>query len=89
MTVNNLQFTNMHKDDKKPGTLYKNVERSFGRMILYNFFGGIVWGLGVLIGTTIIFALIAYFVTKVDFVPIFGEFAARVIENAQTNLSTQ
>jgi len=79
----------MHKDDKKPGTLYKNVERSFGRMILYNFFGGIVWGLGVLIGTTIIFALIAYFVTKVDFVPIFGEFAARVIENAQTNLSTQ
>lgn len=89
MSVNNLQFTNMDKEEKKPGTIYKNVERSFGRMIIYNFFGGIAWGLGVLIGTTIIFALIAYFVTKIDFVPIFGEYAARVIENAQTNLSPQ
>lgn len=68
---------------------YRKVERPLGKMVLYNFLGGIAWGLGVLIGTSIIFALIAFFVTKIDFIPIIGQFLADVIKAAQNNLNTR
>jgi len=68
---------------------FNKVERSIGKMLFYNFIGGIAWGLGVLIGTTIIFAIVAYFASNIDFVPIFGKFMANVIESAQTNLQAQ
>lgn len=76
----------MSEENKHSGEKYKNIDRPIGKMILYNFLGGIAWGLGVLIGTTIVLAFLAFFVTKIDFVPIFGQFAAQVIESAQNNL---
>lgn len=76
-------------EKSEPGEKYKNIDRPISKMLLFNFLGGIAWGLGVLIGTTIIFALIGIFVTKIDFIPIFGEFAARVIKSAQVNLQPQ
>jgi len=75
-------------DKQESGEKYKNVQRPMGKMLYYNFIGGIAWGLGVLIGSTIIFALIAFFIGKVDFVPLFGQFAAKVIESAQFNLQS-
>jgi len=66
------------------------VNRPLGKMLINNFLGGIAWGLGVIIGTTIILALIAFFVSKVDFVPILGKFLSDVIKATQiapTNLS--
>lgn len=56
-------------------------------MLLYNFLGGISWSLGVLIGAGLIFSAVAYFVGKIDFIPILGEFLSKVIQSSQTNLT--
>lgn len=72
-------------EETKSGEKFKNIHRSLGKMLYYNFLGGIAWGLGVLIGTSIIFALIAFFISKIDFVPILGQILADVIKASQTN----
>ncbi len=55
-------------------------------MIFNNFFGGIAWSLGVLVGASILIAIAAYFARRIDFVPIFGHFFAEVLKSAQSNL---
>lgn len=55
-----------------------NVYRSRGKMLLDNFLGGMVWSFGVWVGTVIIAAVILYFLSKIDFVPLIGDFVADV-----------
>lgn len=54
------------------------VYRSRRKMLLDNFLGGIVWAFGVWVGTTIIAVIVFYFISKVDFVPIVGNFVSEV-----------
>ena len=69
---------------------FEKIDRPLGKMIVYNFLGGISWGFGVLIGTTVILAVIAFFINqKVDLVPVFGRFFAEVLKSAQNNLVPQ
>ena len=68
------------------GENYKNVERSLGKIIVNNFIGGIFWSLGAIIGTTIIVSAIAYFVSRVDVIPILGHFIAEVLKSSQEAL---
>jgi hypothetical protein len=56
----------------------ENIYRSRKKMLLDNFLGGIVWSIGVWIGTTIIVALLVYFFSKINFIPIIGDFVAEI-----------
>lgn len=47
-------------------------------MLLDNFLGGIVWSLGVWVGTTIVVAILVYFLAKVNLVAVVGEFMSDV-----------
>lgn len=77
-----------HKKPKEQP--YEKVDRPFWKILVYNFFGGIAWGFGVLIGTTAILALIAFFINKnVDLVPVLGHFFAEVLKSAQNSLVPQ
>jgi len=55
-----------------------NVSKSLWKILLNNFLGGIVWSFGVWVGTAIIAVIIIYFISKVDFVPLVGNFLADV-----------
>jgi len=79
----------MEQNNSQPGENYKQVERNFGKMLVSNFLGGIAWSLGVLIGTSIVFSLIAIIISKINFVPIFGNFLAKVLESAQSTFNTR
>ena len=79
----------MSEEIQQPGEKYKNIERPLGKILLYNFLGGITWGLGVLIGTGIIISIAAFFVSKIDFIPILGQFLADILKSAQSNLTTR
>src|SRR3989338_4645975 len=57
-------------EQEQPGELYKKVERPLGKILLNNFLGGIFWSLGMLIGTTLVFSIIIFFVREIDFIPI-------------------
>lgn len=75
------------EDNIQPGENFKKVDRSIKKMLLYNFLGGISWSIGVLVGASLVFSVIAYFIGKIDFIPILGDFLAKVIQSAQTNLT--
>ncbi|OGD95614.1 hypothetical protein A3A48_00980 [Candidatus Curtissbacteria bacterium RIFCSPLOWO2_01_FULL_37_9] len=73
-------------EQEQPGELYKKVERPLGKILLNNFLGGIFWSLGMLIGTTLVFSIIIFFVRKIDFIPIISNFMTDIIETSQNNL---
>ena len=60
---------------------HEKVNRSKKEIFINNFIGGVAWGLGSIIGFTIIFAIIGYLISKVDFVPIMGGFVQDVVNN--------
>ncbi len=60
----------------------ENIYRSRKKMMLENFLGGISWSLGVWIGTTFVIALLVFLLSKIDFVPVIGDFVAKVMSHA-------
>ena len=57
---------------------YKKVVMNKKQIITNNFIGGISWGLGATIGLAVVLAILGFVLGKVDFVPVVGDFAARV-----------
>lgn len=67
---------------------HENVYRGTKKMVYHNFLGGIAWGLGASFGASIFLALIAFFLSQVDFVPIVGDFFQQVSEYIQSRPRT-
>jgi len=68
---------------------YIEVSQSGRRRFLLGLIGGLGWGIGITLGTSLLLILIGFIVSKIDFVPILGNFLAQVIESAQTNFRTR
>jgi len=68
---------------------YIEVSASAKKRFLIGLAGGIGWGIGLTVGTAAIIYVVGIFVSKIDFVPVFGKFAAEVIKSAQSNLTTR
>ena len=68
---------------------YIEVSASAKKRFLIGLAGGIGWGIGLTFGTAAIIYMVGILVSKVDFVPVFGKFAADVIKSAQSNLTTR
>lgn len=47
-------------------------------MLFNNFIGGIAWAVGVWIGTTVIIALTVFIISKINLIPLVGNFVAEV-----------
>ena len=65
---------------------YIETPGSFKKRFLLGIIGGLGWGLGITLGTTLVIVILAFFVSKIDFVPILGQFLADVIKASQPNL---
>lgn len=63
----------------------ENIYRTRRQMITNNFLGGIAWGVGVTIGLTLFFAVLAFVSSHVNFVPIVGSFVSNVLNYVLTN----
>ena len=56
-----------------------NINRPKKIIFTNNFIGGIAWGLGVTVGLTAFIGTLAFVGSRIDFVPVVGEFASKVI----------
>lgn len=65
---------------------YIEVSASNRKKFITSLFGGLGYGLGLALGTSIFFLIIGVFVSKIDLEPIIGQFLADVIKAAQPNL---
>jgi Domain of unknown function (DUF5665) len=54
------------------------------RQMMHNFLRGLVFGLGSVLGGTVVVAFVLYVLAHVDFIPIVGEWAARITDIIQS-----
>ncbi len=64
---------------------YRSADKPLKKIIFNNFIGGIAWTLGVAVGSTIIIALLSYFLGQINLVPFVGDFVLKVVEFVQQN----
>ncbi|TXH01538.1 MAG: hypothetical protein E6P95_01650 [Candidatus Moraniibacteriota bacterium] len=65
----------------------EGVYRSRKRMLIDNLLGGIMWSIGVWIGTTLIAVILLTFLSKVDFVAVVADFITEVTKHMAKNRS--
>ena len=57
---------------------FVRIHNSVPRLLLFQFFRGLAFGLGTVIGATILVGLVSLFLSNIDFIPIVGEWAAEI-----------
>ena len=65
---------------------YIEINSSGKQRFLHGLLGGIGWGIGLTLGTAAIIVVMGFFASKINFVPILGQFLADVIKESQANL---
>lgn len=63
----------------------QNIYRSKKMMMFNNFLGGIAWGLGSTIGVAIVIALAGFILSKLDVIPVIGNFATQLTHYVQAH----
>lgn len=57
---------------------FVRIHNSYWRLIIFQFFRGLAFGLGTVVGATILVSLLVYMLSSIDFIPILGEWAAEI-----------
>ena len=59
------------------------IYNSLPRLLGVNFLKGLAFGLGTVLGATILVSILALFLSNIDFIPIIGEWAAQIAQQMQ------
>ncbi|MGH1464628.1 MAG: DUF5665 domain-containing protein [Cognatishimia sp.] len=54
------------------------VQNSYWRLVMFQFLRGLAFGLGSVVGATILVSLLAWWVSQFEFLPIVGDWAAQI-----------
>jgi len=67
-------------------SIAENVSRKpLKGILLHNFLGGVAWGLGVTVGATVILALGGFLLSKINYIPLVGNFVISINEFVAEN----
>ncbi|MEW7009189.1 MULTISPECIES: DUF5665 domain-containing protein [unclassified Lentilitoribacter] len=58
---------------------YIKVHNSMPRMLGFQFMRGLAFGLGSVVGATVLVSVLVYFLSTIDFIPIIGEWAKEIL----------
>jgi hypothetical protein len=61
------------------------VQNSIPRLLMFNFARGLAFGLGTVLGASVLLSLVAWSLSQINFIPVIGEWAAEIarqMENA-------
>lgn len=50
------------------------------RLVMFQFFRGLAFGLGTALGASILVSLLGWWMAQFEFIPIIGDWAARIVE---------
>ncbi|MDA1107722.1 MAG: DUF5665 domain-containing protein [Proteobacteria bacterium] len=76
------------------GTEHHNdIHRPRRKMLLDNFLGGVAWGLGSVMGgtlvLTVVIIVVGYLLGKIEFVPIIGEWVQAISQEVAKHQATR
>ncbi len=54
------------------------------QVMINNFLGGLAWGLGTVIGATVVVAILISVLKTVNFVPVVGGFVSDILQSVET-----
>lgn len=57
--------------------------RSTGRIMALQFLRGLAFGLGTVVGASILVSVLAYFLSQIDFLPIVGDWASAIAQEIE------
>lgn len=63
---------------------FVRVHNSLWRLVGFQFLRGLAFGLGSVVGATILVSLLAWWVSQFEFLPIIGEWAAQIADQIET-----
>lgn len=67
-----MQLLNTHR--------FVRIHNSMWRLISFQFVRGLAFGLGSVIGATILVSVLVYTLSTIDFIPIVGEWAKEIVD---------
>ncbi|MEX2028188.1 MAG: DUF5665 domain-containing protein [Candidatus Curtissbacteria bacterium] len=67
---------------------YELPKRSRKEIIENNFIGGLSWSVGVFIGLTLLGVIVGFIVSKINLVPIIGEWLGDILQEATNGLKS-
>jgi hypothetical protein len=62
---------------------FVRIHNSVPRLLLFQFLRGLAFGLGSVVGATILVSLLGYMLSEIDFIPILGEWASEIARQIQ------
>ena len=63
------------------------IQNSWIKLILFQFVRGVAFGLGTLLGASLLLSIVAWALAQVDFIPIIGDWAAVIAREIEAQLS--
>lgn len=55
------------------------MHNSLPRLMLFNFMRGLAFGLGSVLGATVLVSVVVYFLSQINFIPIIGDWATEIM----------
>lgn len=55
------------------------MHNSLPRLMLFNFMRGLAFGLGSVLGATVLVSVVVYFLSQINFIPIIGDWATEIL----------
>jgi hypothetical protein len=72
-----LKILNAHR--------FVRVHNSVARLIGFNFLRGLAFGLGTVLGASVLLSLVVWSLSQIEFLPIIGEWAAEIARQMQVS----
>ena len=63
---------------------FVRLHNSVPRLLAFRFAGGLMFGLGTVLGGSILLSLLVLMLGSIDFIPVIGEWAARIATEMET-----
>lgn len=64
---------------------YERNDMPMRKIIINNFIGGMCWGVGLTLGATFLIAIIGYTISKLNYIPVVGNFVVEVQQFVEEN----
>lgn len=76
-------------EDKVTGAnKYELPYRSRREIMVNNFIGGLSWSIGAFIGITLLSVAVGLIISKINLVPVIGQWLSQILQEATRNLQT-